>query len=61
LNLSKFQKGYVWVNGHNLGRYWNIGPTHNLFCPGAWLKIGKNTITILDMLNNKTEGIWGTT
>jgi beta-galactosidase len=37
-NLSPFIKGYIWVNGHLLGRYWNIGPQHSLFCPGVWLK-----------------------
>jgi beta-galactosidase len=37
LQLNGFQKGYVWVNGHNLGRYWNIGPQDRLYCPGVWL------------------------
>ena len=26
LDMSKWSKGYLWVNGHNLGRYWKIGP-----------------------------------
>lgn len=26
LDLSKWTKGYIWVNGRNLGRYWNLGP-----------------------------------
>ena len=26
IQTSSLIKGYVWVNGHNLGRYWNIGP-----------------------------------
>ena len=25
IDLSNYQKGLVWVNGHNLGRYWDIG------------------------------------
>ena len=38
LDMSNFVKGYVWMNGHNLGRYWNVGPQQRLFCPGVWLK-----------------------
>jgi beta-galactosidase len=26
LDLRGWGKGNVWVNGHNLGRYWHIGP-----------------------------------
>jgi hypothetical protein len=25
-DMSKYEKGMVWVNGHNLGRYWSVGP-----------------------------------
>lgn len=42
LDMSTWGKGVVWVNGHNLGRYWNIGPQQTLYCPGPWLKRGKN-------------------
>jgi beta-galactosidase len=49
LDLSKWDKGLVWVNGHNLGRYWNIGPQKQLFCPAPWLKKGKNEIVIFDL------------
>jgi beta-galactosidase len=42
IDVKNYQKGYVWVNGRNLGRYWNRGPQFRLYCPGVWLKIGKN-------------------
>ncbi|MBS1728017.1 MAG: beta-galactosidase [Armatimonadetes bacterium] len=54
LDMREYDKGAVWVNGHNLGRYWNIGPQFRLFCPGVWLKKGRNTITVLDL--EGTEG-----
>lgn len=38
LNMNNFTKGYVWINGRNLGRYWKKGPQQKLFCPGVWLK-----------------------
>lgn len=47
--LHRYQKGVVWINGHNLGRFWNIGPQHRLYCPASWLKKGENTILVLDL------------
>ena len=49
LDLSKWEKGVVWINGHNLGRYWKIGPQNRLYCPAPWLKKGKNEIVIFDL------------
>ena len=49
LDLSRWTKGIVWVNGRNLGRYWNIGPQQRLYCPGVWLKRGSNQVTVLDL------------
>ena len=49
LDLSGYQKGVVWVNGHNLGRYWDIGPQKRLYCPGVWLRAGSNEIVALDL------------
>ena len=46
---SGYQKGVVWVNGHSLGRYWEIGPQKRLYCPAGWLKRGENEILVLDL------------
>lgn len=49
LDMSQWVKGMVWVNGHNLGRYWStIGPQQRLYCPGAFLQNGNNVIVVLD-------------
>jgi beta-galactosidase len=50
LDMRSWGKGYAWVNGHNLGRYWNIGPQQTMYVPGCWLKKGANEIIILDLL-----------
>jgi beta-galactosidase len=50
LDLSGWKKGVVWVNGHNLGRYWEIGPQKRLFCPAPYLKFGRNEIVVFDLL-----------
>ncbi|WP_181306033.1 beta-galactosidase [Rufibacter sp. XAAS-G3-1] len=49
LDVSKWGKGMVWVNGQNLGRFWKIGPQQTLFVPGVWLKKGKNEVIVLDV------------
>ena len=46
LDMRSFGKGVVWVNGHCLGRFWDIGPTQTMYVPGAWLKPGENEIVI---------------
>jgi beta-galactosidase len=53
LDMSKWGKGIVFVHGHNLGRYWNVGPQQTLYLPGCWLKKGKNKITVFEQINDK--------
>jgi beta-galactosidase len=50
LDMRNWGKGIVFVNGHNLGRYWHIGPQQTLYLPGCWLKKGKNKIVIFEQL-----------
>lgn len=50
LDMRKWGKGMVWINGHNLGRYWSIGPQQTLYVPAEWLKHGENSITVLELL-----------
>lgn len=47
LCLKGWEKGVVFVNGQNLGRYWNIGPQETLYLPGAWLDQGINQVGAL--------------
>ena len=49
LDVTQWEKGVVWVNGHDLGRYWNVGPQKQLYCPAPWLKKGKNEVVIFDL------------
>lgn len=58
-DLSQYRKGVVWVNGHNLGRYWEIGPQTRLYCPANWLRRGDNVITILDLLATEPKPVSG--
>jgi beta-galactosidase len=47
----------VWVNGHLLGRFWNIGPMGSLFLPGAWLHSGSNEVFVMDLDGGPTASI----
>ena len=41
-------KGSFFINGFNLGRYWNIGPNRTVYVPGCLLKEGKNEIIVFE-------------
>jgi beta-galactosidase len=59
LDLRSWGKGVVWVNGHCLGRFWNIGPTQTAYVPGCWLRTGKNEIVIFDLIGPEKPVIAG--
>ncbi|XP_063292576.1 beta-galactosidase-1-like protein 2 [Pelobates fuscus] len=48
LRMKGWKKGVVFVNGKNLGRYWDFGPQETLYVPGSWLLPGVNEITIFE-------------
>lgn len=49
LDMRGWGKGIVWVNGHNVGRYWRIGPQQSLFVPSGWMHSGTNEVVVLDL------------
>ncbi|MDE3234785.1 MAG: beta-galactosidase [Bacteroidota bacterium] len=59
LDFSNWGKGCVWVNGHNLGRYWSIGPQQTIYLPAEWLKKGKNEIVVFEMLRPEQKKLQG--
>lgn len=48
LDVRTLGKGAVWINGHAIGRFWNIGPQQTLYVPGPWLKAGNNQIIVFE-------------
>ncbi|MEE1322081.1 MAG: beta-galactosidase family protein [Acutalibacteraceae bacterium] len=55
LKLDNFTKGFVVINGFNIGRYWEIGPQRTLYVPASLLKEGENEIVIFE-----SDGMKGT-
>ncbi len=56
LKLDSFTKGFVTVNGFNIGRYWEIGPQKTLYIPASLLKEGENEFIVFE-----SDGIKGET
>lgn len=48
IDVSGFGKGFISVNGHNLGRFWEVGPYLSLYLPAAFLKKGNNTLLLFE-------------
>lgn len=61
INMKEYAKGYVWINGRNLGRFWNKGPQLKLFCPGVWLKSKNNELIVMEMGGSSLKYITGDT
>jgi beta-galactosidase len=59
LDTTSLGKGFVWINGHNLGRFWKIGPQQTLFVPEGWLKKGKNDVIALDVATPRKATLRG--
>jgi beta-galactosidase len=60
-DISNYKKGVVWVNGHNLGRYWDIGPQKRLYCPASYIRPGMNEILIFDLHMTQPKPVGGMT
>jgi beta-galactosidase len=51
LGLPGWTKGVAWVNGFNLGRYWNRGPQQTLYLPAPLLRPGENELVVFELHN----------
>jgi beta-galactosidase len=49
LDTRGWGKGYVWVNGFFLGRYWRRGPQRTRFVPEPFTRAGKNRVAIVEL------------
>lgn len=57
LDFSGWGKGFVLVNGFNIGRFWEIGPQKSLYIPGPLLHNGKNEIIIFESEGKSSDSI----
>lgn len=48
IHLDGFNRGCVYINGFNLGRFWKVGPQRSLYIPGTLLK-DENEIIVFNI------------
>ena len=49
LDTAGWGKGFAWVNGFFLGRYWRRGPQRTLYVPGPVTRAGRNEVVIVEL------------
>ena len=59
LDMRGWGRGFVLINGFNIGRFWEIGPQYTLYVPGGLLKEKDNEIVVFDV-NHKGSPEIGT-
>lgn len=57
LDFSGFGKGCAFVNGRNIGRFWEEGPQKRLYIPGPLLREGRNEIILFETDGKAAETI----
>jgi len=60
VSLFGLHKGQLWLNGHHLGRYWQIGPQEFYKVPTSWL-LAENELLIFEEENASPQEVrrWG--
>ncbi len=51
VDTSEWSKGYAFVNGFFLGRYWRNGPQRTLYVPAPATRAGANRLVVLELEN----------
>merc|ERR1712151_1344850 len=51
IDMTGWGKGNVFVNGHNVARYWSIGPQFTFYVPAGWLLEGANEIVVFETMD----------
>ncbi|GAA4487696.1 beta-galactosidase family protein [Microbacterium panaciterrae] len=49
LDTRGWGKGYAWVNGFFLGRYWRRGPQRTLYVPAPVTRVGHNEVVLVEL------------
>ncbi|HEY9370709.1 beta-galactosidase family protein [Streptomyces sp.] len=57
LTLPGWTRGFAWVNGFCLGRYWSVGPQDALYVPGPVLREGPNEVWVLELEGGAGAGV----
>lgn len=57
LSMKGWTKGVAYINGFNLGRYWELAPQETLYIPGPLLRKGKNEIVVFELHGTESASV----
>ncbi len=57
VDLKGWTKGVVYINGFNLGRYWEVGPQETVYVPRSILRKGVNEMIIFELHGTETQKV----
>lgn len=58
LDTRGWTKGVAYINGFNLGRYWQIGPQKTLYIPAPLLRTGTNELILFELHEAKDAQVY---
>jgi hypothetical protein len=47
LLINSSGNGFMWLNGHDIGKHWEAGPQREFYLPECWLKFGKGEKNVI--------------
>jgi len=59
LHLAASGNGFIYLNGHNLGRWWEVGPQSDFYLPECWLNFGAGKKNVIALCLRPTSGPTG--
>ncbi|MGA2439480.1 MAG: beta-galactosidase [Tepidisphaeraceae bacterium] len=55
LHLQATGNGFIYLNGHALGRYWEVGPQWDFYLPECWLNFGPGSTNVVTLCMKPTK------
>ncbi len=59
MHLDASGNGFIYLNGHALGRWWEIGPQKDFYLPECWLNFGSGSTNVVTLCLRPTKGAPG--
>ncbi len=56
IRMNASGNGYMWLNGHNIGRHWEAGPQREFYLPECWLNFGREKNVLVIGLRQTSNG-----
>jgi hypothetical protein len=55
LHLQATGNGFIYLTGHALGRYWDVGPQWDFYLPECWLNFGPGSTNVVTLCLRPTK------